>query len=192
MYDVVPSSKPVNVTHAGSVVIAEPFQVMGFSVSGRVVDRSGNGIEGAAISVDGVHKTTTDKDGTYKLDQIQSGKYAIKASKPHVFFHPLKSVSVVPSTGSLPDIVVTTYHVCGVVNSGEPVKTRSVALTASSGQSLTSTTTDADGHYCFEVAPGAYTVCYVFSPVLFASPKPTAYVLCISFCDENKNRSPLS
>ena len=39
------------------------FQVMGFSVSGRVTDNNGQGIEGVSIEVDGKIKVVTDSTG---------------------------------------------------------------------------------------------------------------------------------
>lgn len=138
MYDVVPSSLTINVTHDDYTVTAEQsFQVMGFSLSGQVVDKFGKGVADALISVNGVDKVSTDSNGRYKLDQIQSGvKYSIKATKNHITFSPLRNVQVFPNATSLPDIVVTSYHICGVVNSGEPARTRSVSV-AANGKHIT-------------------------------------------------------
>lgn len=47
----------------GSVVLSTPFQVGGFSMSGRVVDPEGKPIAGAAIKVNGADKGVTDAAG---------------------------------------------------------------------------------------------------------------------------------
>jgi hypothetical protein len=44
---------------AESVTVQPAFQVLGFSARGRVVDRAGNGVSGAAVNVNGVDKATT-------------------------------------------------------------------------------------------------------------------------------------
>jgi hypothetical protein len=100
-------------------VIEDAFQVLGFSVRGRVVDRAGKGLEGVTINVNSIDKATSDKDGYYRLDQITINKYVIKAHKPHVFFHTLKNIQLSPTVTVLPDITVTHYHLCGSVNTGE-------------------------------------------------------------------------
>jgi len=58
--------------------VPDAFQVLGFSVTGRVVDRSGRGVADAVIKVNSFEKATTDKDGYYKLDQMTAGKHSIK------------------------------------------------------------------------------------------------------------------
>jgi hypothetical protein len=141
-YDVLPASQAVVVTPGagGAAAAPAPFEVMGFSVSGRVVDRAGQPVgAGVTVAVDGVVRATTDAHGSYKLDQIRSGSSfaSITASHPHTFFRALKHVTVTPATTALPDLVVTSYHVCGVVNSGEPTPTRVVTLATANGQTLT-------------------------------------------------------
>jgi BOS complex subunit NOMO len=156
VYDVVPSQLAVTVAHE-SQALKQDFVVMGFSVSGRVVDRKGNGVSEAVITVDSFEKTVTDSEGYYTLEQMSSDRpYTIVASKPHVFFHDLRNQRVSASTGSLPDITVVKYHVCGRVDSGEAVRDRNVALKGA--QFELSTTTESVGSYCFQVVPGTYTV----------------------------------
>ncbi len=43
--------------------ITEPFVVMGFSVSGKVVDQQGKGVPDTLIKVDGKEKAKTDANG---------------------------------------------------------------------------------------------------------------------------------
>jgi len=46
-----------------------------------------------------------------------------------MFFHDLKGFTLSPSAATVPDISVTTYHVCGRVDSGMIVRDREVSLT---------------------------------------------------------------
>lgn len=169
-FDVVPSQAAVSLTH-GTFTMPEPFQVMGFSASGRVVDKAGSGIEGATIKVNSVEKTVTDKEGYYTLDKVTTGEYMVQASKPHYFFHDIKNHKLSPSVSALPDITVVKYHVCGRINSDKVTGPRTVNLKNSQFQ--TSTQTDDHGHYCFEVAPSEYEI----SPVLSAAEKSQGILL---------------
>lgn len=45
-------------------------QVTGFSVGGRVVDGNNRGVDSVKIIVDGHERSITDKEGYYKLDQV--------------------------------------------------------------------------------------------------------------------------
>lgn len=60
----------------------------GFSVGGRVVDGTGTGVDGVKIVVDGEERSVTDKEGYYKLDQVNlfSGFHLGNGSIMIVFF----------------------------------------------------------------------------------------------------------
>ncbi len=66
-----PSHSPISISisifhiiiSAGTMRITEPFVVMGFSVSGKVVDQQGKGVADTLIKVDGKEKTKTDANG---------------------------------------------------------------------------------------------------------------------------------
>jgi hypothetical protein len=47
----------------GDAAVKEEFVVTGFSVSGRVVDSSGNGVASVAVLVHGKERATTDLNG---------------------------------------------------------------------------------------------------------------------------------
>lgn len=133
------------------------FQVMGFSVNGRLIDSRGTGIAAAKIVVNGEEKTTSDENGYYKLEQVTVGTYNIRATKLHMVFNNLDNIQLSPSVAQLPDIDVISYDVCGVVDSGEvPKGGRKISLHGI--EFNTSTETDNDGRYCFMVVPGAYEI----------------------------------
>lgn len=87
----------------GIIQLNQSFQVMGFSIFGKVVNHEGKGIQDVKIQVNGKEKTRTDINGFeikkekiynlfsfYKLEQMTSGNYDIVASKDHIFFSNLK------------------------------------------------------------------------------------------------------
>lgn len=61
-FEIQPSSMTVSVGQ-GDAAAAEEFVVTGFSVSGRVVDASGNGVPTVSIYVNGKERATTDLNG---------------------------------------------------------------------------------------------------------------------------------
>lgn len=65
-FEIQPSSLNVNVGQ-GDAAVAEEFVVTGFSVSGRVVDVSGNGVPTVSIYVNGKERATTDLNGRWAL-----------------------------------------------------------------------------------------------------------------------------
>jgi len=156
-FDVSPAEKSVVVSR-GSTVLKDVFQVMGFSLSGRVVSQ-GKGIQDAIIKVDGKEKAQTDSNGHYKLDQLTSGVYSIEATKEHFFFNPLSNYRVSPNVVTLPDITVKSYHVCGRVylaQSGS--RSRSMILLSETDRELARVNTDQSGQFCFEVQAGSYKI----------------------------------
>lgn len=65
-FEIQPSSLTVNVGQ-GDAAVSEEFVVTGFSVSGRVVDVSGNGVPTVSIYVNGKERATTDLNGRWAL-----------------------------------------------------------------------------------------------------------------------------
>jgi len=84
-FDVEPNSVQVSVS-TGSVTLKESFQVLGFSVLGKVVDRNGKGLSDVKIHLNSKHKTTTDQQGVYKLDQFEVEHFKSKHLKNIISF----------------------------------------------------------------------------------------------------------
>ncbi|XP_058008575.1 uncharacterized protein LOC110645700 isoform X2 [Hevea brasiliensis] len=156
VFDVSPPVVSVSVEHQ-HVTVPQKFQVTGFSVGGRVVDGNGMGVEGVKIIVDGHERSTTDKEGYYKLDQVTSNQYTIEARKEHYKFNSLKEYMVLPNMASVAEIKAVSYDVCGVVrmvNNGHKAK---VTLTLGPENVKPQVRqTDGSGIFCFEVPPGEY------------------------------------
>mmetsp|Transcript_30863 Transcript_30863/g.42760 ORF Transcript_30863/g.42760 Transcript_30863/m.42760 type:complete len:864 (-) Transcript_30863:376-2967(-) len=140
-------------------------------MGGRVVGSDGKGISGAKVEVDGTTSEITDADGYYKLDSVTARLYLLTASKPNIRFTSLKDLMMKPNMASLPDMVASHYSLCGVLKTSEPrfaATARQVML--SGGPSPDETVkTDANGEFCFMVAPGDYRVAPVVSKLERAS-----------------------
>lgn len=96
--------------------------------------------------------------------------YNIQASKPHHYFPPLQSLTILPNMATLPDVIAELYDLCGVVISPDhspPAQSapRQVALThgpAGVGPKMAPVDTRS-GKYCFRVPAGEYMVSPVVS-----------------------------
>eukprot|EP01127_Copromyxa_protea_P023042 TRINITY_DN8529_c0_g1_i1.p1 TRINITY_DN8529_c0_g1~~TRINITY_DN8529_c0_g1_i1.p1 ORF type:complete len:996 (-),score=239.24 TRINITY_DN8529_c0_g1_i1:43-3030(-) len=162
VFDVVPHQLKVEV-RGESTIISSPFSVKGFSVRGRVITSSGEGISGVTISGEGFKDATTDSEGFYRLTEVTSDKYFIKASKVHHQFSQFsEAVKISPKIPQLPNIVATHYDICGTVSipnppSGVIVQDRVVIVSGASGEEKRAQT-DKRGAYCISVKPGKYSV----------------------------------
>lgn len=119
-YDVAPAELQVTVEHA-SLVLETPFEVKGFTISGRVVTAGQRrGVVGAAVQLnDGAQSTETDDQGNYQLPHVSTGQHVLHASKAGMHFEPLAAL-VLPSTPRLPDLVASAYDLCGSLNVPRP------------------------------------------------------------------------
>ncbi|MCO5553061.1 hypothetical protein L7F22_006582 [Adiantum nelumboides] len=181
LFDVSPSSIEVEVGHT-NVLLTEPFKVTGFSVGGRVVDGQGEGVEGVEILANDLLKSVTDINGFYKLDQVTSSKYTVKAQKPHYKFSTLDNFMVLPNIASLPEITALKYDLCGsiLVDSSVHPGRRQVALTHGPANVKAQTKwVDERGSFCFEVPPGEYRL----TPVTSQAERSSGLVFSPEFLD---------
>ena len=109
-----PESVNFDVEHK-DYVIENPFQVINFSIFGRVVNSKKNGIPNVTIRIDGQPKATTDSNGIFKLEHLTSGNYDLEAHADDMFFEPLTNIRITPNLRNLQDIVVTDYKLCGKI-----------------------------------------------------------------------------
>ncbi|XP_026543937.1 nodal modulator 3-like [Notechis scutatus] len=164
-FDVAPSKLEFVVEH-DSLKIEPVFHVMGFSVTGRILNSpEGEGVPDATVILNSQIKVTTRSDGSFRLENITTGTYTIQAHKDHLFFDTM-TVKIAPNTPQLADIIVTEFSVCGQisvtrfpdsikqitrykVNMWPQEKEKAVLLT---------TETDARGGFCFKARPGLYVL----------------------------------
>eukprot|EP01116_Phalansterium_solitarium_P007837 TRINITY_DN2081_c0_g1_i1.p1 TRINITY_DN2081_c0_g1~~TRINITY_DN2081_c0_g1_i1.p1 ORF type:complete len:1017 (+),score=389.96 TRINITY_DN2081_c0_g1_i1:674-3724(+) len=166
----------------GSVAVETHFQVVGFGVSGRVVDDAGRGVRGALVSATNgphaVQPVSTDSDGRYTL-QVRSGTYDVGASLAHQQFSTLTALRIEPSVSELPALRVERYDVCGRVEfdpstaartppavtiDAEPVAEREAHQQQQQQQPVATATVDGvSGQFCVSLPAGAS---YVLRPRL--------------------------
>lgn len=78
-FDVQPSELRFKVNH-DSLILSQNFKVTGFTVSGLVLESAqGKPLVGAKVFLSGKEVAVTDKTGKYKVDNIKSGQYLLKA-----------------------------------------------------------------------------------------------------------------
>ena len=110
-----PASLQVEVQH-GSVVIEKPFEVVGFTVYGRVLLEDGRPVQGVKVSVNGERAVETDGDGFYKIDKMKAGIYDVIAEKDNYEFKSLRNIQIAANSADLPDIIVRGIDVCGTIS----------------------------------------------------------------------------
>ncbi|KAF6256204.1 hypothetical protein COO60DRAFT_1702424 [Scenedesmus sp. NREL 46B-D3] len=191
-FEIEPSSQDVAVGHSNAAA-PEAFVVAGFSVQGRVVDGSGDGVAGVEIRVGGELKTTTDLNGRYSLTRMSEGRVEVTATKRHHSFSNLAAAHITPSAAVLPDIVVTSLALCGRLEHGEQQfkgAARRVSLVSNDGAGVTQQTTAdaASGAFCFaSVPPGRYRV----APYVSAGDKAKGLLFSPSHVDLQLAGQPL-
>ncbi|XP_010576836.1 PREDICTED: nodal modulator 1-like [Haliaeetus leucocephalus] len=164
-FDVAPSRLDFLVEH-DSLQIEPVFHVMGFSVTGRVLNGpEGEGVADATVTLNNQIKVKTKADGSFRLENITTGTYTIHARKEHLFFDTI-TVKIAPNTPQLANIIATGFSVCGrisVTRFPDTVKQISKYKVTMMPQdkdkaSLFTTETDPHGAFCFKAKSGIYNV----------------------------------
>ncbi|XP_053328290.1 nodal modulator 1-like [Spea bombifrons] len=164
-FDVAPSRLDFSVEH-DSLTLEPVFHVMGFSVTGRVLNGpEGEGVADAIVTLNNQMKVTTNADGSFRLENMTAGTYSIDAQKEHTYFDTL-TVKIAPSTPQLADIVAARFSICGtisIINFPENMKPFSkykVTLTPQDKERTSVLTTESDsrGGFCFQARRGSYNI----------------------------------
>jgi hypothetical protein len=92
-----------------------PFTVVGFSISGAVVDHTGQGLVGVQVLVGGKPSATTDSTGRYVLNKLQEGSMDLAAELEGRTFGAVVGVQVTPSSTGLPPLQLQEVSLCGKV-----------------------------------------------------------------------------
>uniref|UniRef100_A0A8D0DFQ2 Nodal modulator 1 n=1 Tax=Salvator merianae TaxID=96440 RepID=A0A8D0DFQ2_SALMN len=160
-FDVAPSRLEFTVEH-DSLKIEPVFHVMGFSVTGRVLNSpEGEGVADATVMLNNQIKVTTKSDGSFRLENITTGTYTIHAQKEHLFFDTV-TVKIAPNTPQLADIIATEFSICGqILISRFPDsanKYKVILLMQDKDKVLVTADTDSRGAFCFKAKPGWYVI----------------------------------
>ncbi|CAI5792165.1 nodal modulator 1-like [Podarcis lilfordi] len=165
MFDVAPSRLDFTVEH-DSLKIEPIFHVMGFSVTGRVLNSpEGEGVSDATVTLNNQIKVTTKSDGSFRLENITTGTYTIQAQKEHLFFDTI-TVKIAPNTPQLADIITTEFSVCGQISvtrfpdSIKQINKYKVTMLPQDKDKtlMVTTETDTRGAFCFKAKSGAYVI----------------------------------
>nr|CAH7747742.1 unnamed protein product [Callosobruchus chinensis] len=139
----------------GDAHLDQQFEIIGFSIPGKVLKSRGKPVPNAKIYVNGQEVTKTDSEGTYKLEKMKAGTYKIKVEAEDLTFEE-KIVRLNPSHQELPDILPSAFKVCGMVTSGQ---SQTVTFSQSgSSKTVQAQSSTQDGGFCQFLAPGRYDV----------------------------------
>ncbi|MEE6517936.1 hypothetical protein FKM82_028558 [Ascaphus truei] len=164
-FDVAPSRLDFTVEH-DSLKLEPVFHVMGFSVTGRVLNGpEGEGVADAVVTLNNEMKVTTNVDGSFRLENMTAGTYIIDAQKEHIFFDTL-TVKIAPNTPQLADIIAARFSVCGeitITHFPETIKQINkykITLTPQDKErpSFLTTESDSRGAFCFQARKGSYNI----------------------------------
>ncbi|XP_066258919.1 BOS complex subunit NOMO3 [Euwallacea similis] len=135
------------------VKLEQNFQVIGFTVNGKVINDRNDPISNAKIFLNGEEVTKTDNSGNYKLEKLRVGKYNLKAEAENVLFNEV-IVNIEPSLSSLPTLTPSAFKVCGKVVSEKP---HTVAFSQVGTTNLILSETSQQ-QFCQYLAPGKYDI----------------------------------
>lgn len=134
------------------------FDVTGFDVSGRVLSSAGGaGVAKAQVKLNGgAHVITTDSSGVYSLKNVKAGTYTIQVTADNVQFTD-HTVKITAGNPHIPDIIVTSFQVCGAVISPKSYR---VAITkhASTFHIETNSASDGTGKWCTYLPIGKFSL----------------------------------
>ena len=135
-----------------------------YTLSGRVLDASGNGVANVTVTLSGAQSATmtTGSDGSYQFTSLAAGNYIVTPSKTGYAFTPssasMTNLSASQTANFTARAAPVTYTIGGKVLDGGGNAEAGVTVTLS-GATSASTTTAADGGYQFTgLAAGSYTV----------------------------------
>ncbi|BFZ14363.1 hypothetical protein BsWGS_17402 [Bradybaena similaris] len=164
-FDVAPGKLDFQVEH-GSVLLQKKFEVAGFSVNGKVLDKeNGVGIARATIVINGKDQTVSAADGSYSLENMKTGTYTLSARLDNIFFEEMQ-VEITPKTPQLPNLVASGFSMCGKISIDRVPESlgklssqrRIIYYPEGKGSEAKSVITDSSGTFCETVKSGKYIV----------------------------------
>ncbi|KAJ8968511.1 hypothetical protein NQ317_016159 [Molorchus minor] len=154
-----PEKIDFSVVH-NSLELKNIFEIVGFSIPGRVIKSKNMPIPNAKVFLNGQEIIKTDSNGAYRLEKIKTGTYKLRAEADDVIFEET-IVRINPSLQELPDLLPSAFRVCGeVASDNSQIITFSKVGSTSFIQTETS---PIDGIFCQFLSPGKYDVQVVVS-----------------------------
>ena len=174
-------------TLSGVSLLPSPALAATYQLSGKVTDQSSNPIVGATVAVIDpstgvpVASTTTDSSGNYSLS-VDGGTYNIQVTPPSGSgFGPSNTLNQTISGDTIVNFVLVPSGVIQLSGRvldrfGQGILGQTVQLNPPAGSAV-QTTTDANGFYSLQVAPGDYYL-QVRGPNTSPTPNlPTSYFI---------------
>ncbi|KRT79932.1 hypothetical protein AMK59_6753 [Oryctes borbonicus] len=150
-----PKSIEFSVNH-GTVEITTAFEIVGFSVKGRVLSyENGTSLNEATIFLDAEKKAVSNSEGFYTLEKVKAGTYTLAVKADNYQFEQ-KILRINPNLLELPDMFPLSYLVCGSVVS-ENSQTVTITRVGSSQHSVVNTK-PSTGKFCEYLRPGKYNI----------------------------------
>jgi len=167
-FEVSPSTLDLTV-HSDSVLLSSPFQITGFSVQGLVLSStSGSPVSGAEVTLSSPTKElscVSGSDGHYYLDSLESGSYTLTAKYPGLEF-PKVTVSVSPSSPTLPPVTATKYQVSGQLDFSTASHDQArLVVFSSKGRPTVSIPTEKNGAFLVMLPRDTYSLTVKSTPV---------------------------
>ncbi|XP_046603692.1 nodal modulator 2 [Neodiprion virginianus] len=157
-FDVQPMELAFKVHHE-SLILPQDFKITGFTISGAVhASMQGGGLEGAKIYLNKKLAAITNKDGSYRVDNMKAGQYSFKIEADDVQFEE-KNVKISPNSTELPPSAPSSYKVCGRVtlSAKDTLHHRKVAVQKVASTFHSEIETDPKtGEFCLYLARGKY------------------------------------
>lgn len=143
-------------TRDNAIVLQNSFEIMGFSVFGRVLlHQNGSGVPNAKVIINEQHIATTRTDGTYVLKNMKADNYKVTAYAENLQFHEI-NVKISLLSSSVPDVLASAFKVCGFVLSQESY---TVAITKHASTFHTQATSQKEtGEWCTFLPAGKYSI----------------------------------
>ncbi|KAF5281325.1 hypothetical protein FQR65_LT02955 [Abscondita terminalis] len=137
-----------------SVTLSEVFEVVGYSVFGRVLStKYGNPLKGAKIMLNNKQITVTRDDGSYSLEKLKADLYGIKVIADKLQFQE-RFIKIDASVLKIPDFYPSRYEVCGNVLSE---KSQTITISSSNTSEVFITSSEPPtGKFCQYLSPGKY------------------------------------
>ncbi|KAH0554100.1 nodal modulator 3 [Cotesia glomerata] len=158
-FDVEPAKVPFKVHH-NDLIVSETFKVTGFTVAGRVMMDKNTPLANARVFLSGKEVVKTNSNGAYTIDKMKAGQYSLKVEANDVQFDE-QTVKISPSEHHLPDILPSSYKVCGSVTllTKGTLHHRKIVIENAGKTFKREIETDPQtGQYCLYLVPDNYQV----------------------------------
>ncbi len=162
----VPDEASATLVHLASAPKTLDWQLAPIAtLSGTVKDGDGTGLAAADVFINRlgmVRSTKTDGSGAYTFGYVQSGTVTMTARGPETLSGSTRKV-VLPASGSAVEnfVLLPKGHIEGTVTdaaSGDPIAYIDVSAFTTLHNYNNSATTDANGHFAFDVDPDSYVL----------------------------------